>query len=115
MIFLYGLFIGAFIGYMFGPKNKGGDPIVGFNMKIQLDKKRLLHIHHYVYCLGFAFYTGLISYILTKKIENPIILLIISFLIGISLNNLLYEDMLEFIKHNDICEKYQIKFGQGIV
>ena len=107
MIFLIGLFLGLFIGYIFRAEKPNESPKFGFNLKIQIDRKRLLHIHHYMYILPIAFYTALISYILTGKLENKIILSIISFCIGLSLNNVLYDDMFEFIKYNDICERFK--------
>ena len=105
MAFYIGLFTGFFIGYIFRSKKENENPIIGFNLKILLDKTHILHIHHYVYCLTIAFFTALISYILTGKVEHPIILFIISFCIGISLNNFFYNDMFVFIKYNDICDK----------
>lgn len=104
MVFFIGLFIGFFIGYIFRAEKPNESPKFGFNLKIQLDRKSLLHIHHYMYILPIALYTALLSYILTGKIENKIIVFIISFCIGLSLNNFLYNDMFEFVKHNDICD-----------
>lgn len=93
--FVIGVIVGFTLFYIFGAKEEGDNPKIGFNMIFYFGGKNCIHIHHWVLCLITALIITIVV-LFCKFYFNPVILFLYGLLLGASLEDLRYKDFLKF-------------------